>query len=58
MPASDRLRELVASDRWQELPRELAGLAPHFADIGVLKMTRPPSIWKSRYHILKKEAQA
>ncbi|NLG51868.1 MAG: hypothetical protein GX552_17320 [Chloroflexi bacterium] len=51
-PAARRLKEVVVHNRWEELPRELAALAPHFSDIRIAKMTRPPETWKSSYRLL------
>lgn len=55
-PAAERLQRIILTDRWEELPLELASLVPRFADIRVRKMTRPPSTWKSSYHLLVQEA--
>jgi hypothetical protein len=54
-PAAQRLEEIVIKGRWEKLPLELAALAPHFADIRILKMTRAPSAWKSSYQLLLHE---
>ena len=56
MPAADRLRELIVSDRWEQLPKELAALAPYFADIRVVRMTRAPSTWRASYRLLMRES--
>lgn len=55
-PAADRLQRVILQERWEELPREIAALAPHFADIRVSKMTRRPEEWEGRYRALA-EAQ-
>lgn len=54
-PAAIRIKEVVINDRWDELPRELAALAPHFGDIRIAKMTRPAETWKSSYHLLMEQ---
>ena len=51
-PAAKRLHRVVVRGHWEELPRELAALAPHFADIRIAKMTRPPEMWKGSYRLL------
>ena len=53
--AADRLHDLIRNERWDQFPEELATLAPRFADIRVLKRTRPPSTWKSRYRLLMEQ---
>jgi hypothetical protein len=55
--AAARLRKLVVNDRWEQLPHELAALAPYFTDVRVIKLTRPPSTWKSSYLLLKREGK-
>ena len=54
-PAAERLYDIVALGRWEDLPRELAALAPRFADIRIAKMTRDPSAWKASYELLMKQ---
>jgi hypothetical protein len=51
-PAASRLCNVVSHARWNELPAELAGLAPKFSDIRIAKMTRTPESWKSSYQQL------
>ncbi len=55
---AERLHKLVVADRWEQLPQELAMLAPYFADIRVLKLTRPASTWQSNYLLLRRERQS
>jgi len=55
LPTADRLTDIVISDQWDTLPQELAKLAPHFADVRVVKMTRPASFWDSRCAQLRQE---
>ncbi|MHB0857430.1 MAG: hypothetical protein ACYC5M_07640 [Anaerolineae bacterium] len=51
-PAADRLHAIVREGQWDRLPQELAALAPHFSDVRIAKMTRPPSAWASSYRLL------
>ncbi len=57
-PAARRLQALVREERWEDLPRELAALAPHFSDIRIAKMTRDPSTWASGYETIRREEAA
>ena len=57
-PAARRLQALAREERWDDLPRELAALAPHFADIRIAKMTRDPSTWASSHERLMREEAA
>mgnify|MGYP001032363068 CR=1 FL=1 len=54
-PAAERLEDLIVHGHWERLPRELAALAPYFADIRISKMTRAPSTWKASYRLLIQE---
>ena len=54
-PAAERLYDIVALGRWEDLPRELAALAPRFADIRIAKMTRDTAAWKGSYQALLKK---
>jgi hypothetical protein len=56
LPTAERLEQLGGNERWEQLPRELACLAPHFADIRVTKMTRSTSTWKASYRLLLQRA--
>lgn len=51
-PSASRLYEVISKARWDELPAELARLAPKFVDIRIAKMTRSPDVWKSSYQQL------
>jgi len=51
-PAAERLHQIILQNRWEQLPQELAKLAPRFADIRIAKMTRPSSAWKASYRLL------
>lgn len=55
LPAAEGLKSVLLNDGWERLPRQLARLAPHFADIRVAKMTRKSSTWKASYRLLKQE---
>lgn len=55
LPASQRLARLIAAERWEQLPQELANLAPHFADVHVTKMTRSATAWQGSYQLLLRE---
>jgi len=55
LPAAEGLRSVLLNGGWERLPRQLATLAPHFADIRVTKMTRKPSTWKASYRLLEQE---
>jgi hypothetical protein len=55
-PAASRLHNTIAQARWNDLPAELASLAPRFADIKIAKMTRSPDSWKSSYQQLVRGA--
>ena len=52
---SQRLADIVLSDRWETLPAELGALAPRFADIRVARMTRDASAWRASYRLLLHE---
>ena len=52
---ANRLQKLVVSDRWEQLPRELAMLAPYFQDVKITKLTRSPETWQASYRLLKRE---
>ena len=54
-PAADRLEQLIVNDDWEQLPAELAEMAPRFGDIRIARMTRPPSTWNSSYALLMRE---
>jgi hypothetical protein len=55
-PTASRLYEVISKARWDELPVELARLAPKFADIHIAKMTRSSESWKSSYQQLVHDA--
>ena len=48
-PMTDELSAVIYEGKWHELPKILAGLAPHFADIRVRKLTRDPRVWQGAY---------
>jgi len=49
---AERLRRLVLEEAWDQLPRELALLAPYFKDVRVVKLTRESSAWEGNYRAL------
>jgi hypothetical protein len=51
-PAAKRLEALVRAGRWEALPRDLAALAPRFADVGIAKFTRSAAVWEGAYQRL------
>ena len=57
LPAAEQLQTIISGSRWEELPRAIAALAPHFRDIRIAKLTRPPSTWKANYRLLLQEGQ-
>jgi hypothetical protein len=46
---ADSLARALRAERWDELLLILAQLLPHFADVKVARMTRPPSLWQGAY---------
>jgi len=53
-----RLGRIVQEDAWDQLPSELAQLAPYFKDIRVVAFTRDASAWQSNYTTLRSELEA
>lgn len=49
---ADEMVLVIQEDEWDRLPPLLASLLPHFADIKVVKLVRPPSLWKGAYRRL------
>ena len=49
------LEDVLRNSAWDLLPRLLAGLYPHTADIELKKLTRPPSLWNGGYQRLLDE---
>jgi hypothetical protein len=49
---SQELSTVLREDDWPELPMVLARLMPHFIDIEIKKLTRPPSTWRGAYQEL------
>lgn len=52
---ADKLKELIFSENWAELPDMMLKLLPHFSDIKVTKLTRSPSLWQDAYERLLEE---
>jgi hypothetical protein len=53
--AADKMTKTIKSGQWQELPPQLAGLLPHFADIRITKMTRTADSWAGCYEALMRK---
>ncbi|MCB9176082.1 MAG: hypothetical protein H6648_02905 [Caldilineae bacterium] len=53
--AAERLARLIGVDDWVRVPVVLAELAPRFADVDVVKLTRSPRLWEGAYAKLKQE---
>jgi hypothetical protein len=51
-PMADQLAAVICQQEWHELPDLLAGLAPHFSDIAVRRMTREATLWRGAYERL------
>lgn len=51
-PTADRLSAAICAGDWHELSVLLAGLAPHFSDIAVRRMTRGETVWNGAYEKL------
>jgi hypothetical protein len=47
--SADRMTVLIRGGDWARLPVVLAGLAPRFADVQVVKLTRSPRTWQGAY---------
>jgi hypothetical protein len=54
-PAARRLQDLAVAGHWEQLPAELAALAPRFGDIRISKMTRSEKDWLGSYQLLLRE---
>ncbi|MFH1086097.1 MAG: hypothetical protein V1772_10085 [Chloroflexota bacterium] len=54
-PAAQRLEEAILTERWETVPALLAGLAPHFSDVRIAKMTRPAAAWRASYALLRQQ---
>lgn len=52
---AERLTRLIRVDDFVRIPVVLAELAPRFADVDVVKLTRPPELWEGAYERLKQE---
>jgi len=52
---ADEMMTLIREDAWDGLPAVLASLLPHFADVRVVKLVRPPSLWQGAYQRLLAE---
>jgi len=43
------MADALQGERWDELSLLLAQLSPYFSDIKVIRMTRPPALWRGSY---------
>jgi hypothetical protein len=48
-PMADELSAILYEENWDQLPRVLAQLMPHFSDITVKRLTRSATAWKGAY---------
>ncbi len=53
--AADRLQAVLRSERWNDLPAELAQLTSRFADVRVVQFTKPTTLWEGAYQRLARE---
>ena len=47
--------DVIRNDAWDLIPRLMAELFPHTADVQIKNMTRSPSLWKGAYRKLLSE---
>jgi hypothetical protein len=52
---ANQLERVLLAGRWNDLPRVLAKLLPHFSDVKLTKMTRTSALWDGCYQRLLKE---
>ncbi len=55
---SAELKEVILSEKWDEMPAILLKLFPYFSDIKVTKFTRSQSLWQGAHDRLTEERQA
>jgi hypothetical protein len=55
---ADRLANLLVVEDWGRVPLALAQLAPRFADVNVVKLTRSSALWNGAYDRLVQETRA
>jgi hypothetical protein len=53
--AAERMTNLIRGGDWARLPVVLAQLAPRFADVNVVKLTRSSELWSGAYQRLIEE---
>jgi len=53
--SAERMARLITVGDWVRLPVVLADLAPRFADVSVVKLTRTPVLWRGAYRRLVEE---
>jgi hypothetical protein len=52
---AERLARLIRVDDWLRIPVVLAEIAPRFADVDVVKLTRSAELWQGAYLRVKNE---
>ncbi len=55
---SERMTNLLLAGDWSRVPVALAQLAPRFADVNVVKLTRSSALWEGAYDRLVAETRA
>jgi len=52
---ASNFEDVIRNDAWDLVPRLMAELVPHTADVQIKNMTRSPSTWQGSYHKLLSE---
>jgi hypothetical protein len=52
---ASNFEDVIRNDAWDLIPRLMAELLPHIADVKVKSLTRSPSAWKGAYQKLLSE---
>ncbi|MBN1201222.1 MAG: hypothetical protein JXJ20_05135 [Anaerolineae bacterium] len=55
--AAARLEGVILNEAWEAIPGMMGGLLEYFADIKIVKFTRPPSVWQGAYQRLVDEME-
>ena len=55
---ADRLANLLVVEDWARVPVALAQLAPRFADVSVVKLTRSSTLWEGAHARLVEQTRA
>jgi len=53
-----KVEKMIRDENWQDMPKMMIQLLPHFAEIKVNKMTRRKSLWEGCYDKLMEENQS